>query len=137
MDDSSIVFLVIGGGFAVWVLWRIVMGSGTDFPSLLTRGKPALGILLWVDSTAYPIPGQGSPVEGRNVTVDVELPGKKPYEASVQVLYPLTLSGSVLAGATVELRVHRSNRKRIAIVGPGAGVSIENLVASASQGPAW
>jgi len=59
--------------------------------------------------------------ELRQVYIDVEIPGKPPYETSSRAVIPINLVRDVLPGATVELRVDPKNPSKIAIIGPGTG----------------
>jgi hypothetical protein len=88
------------------------------YDRLAARGIPGLAIVLGVSPTG------GPPFRWwlkRPMLLDVEVPGQDPYEANVVAGFPVSMRGDVLPGATVEVRVHPKNRKKIVIVGPGAG----------------
>jgi hypothetical protein len=96
---------------------------GGSYASLSRRGTPGLGILLQVDSTGLSALGTSSflPLEKRTVTIDVEVPGQAPYVANLDVVFPTSLRGDVLPGATVEVRVDPKNAQNLCIIGPGVG----------------
>ena len=101
--------------------------SGGSYDQLMAKGIPARGILIQVDKIATRAPNtRGRPFELRGCTIDVEIPGQEPYQVVGQPLIPLFLSRDVLPGATVELRVHPTDKTRIAIVGPGVGFNIRS-----------
>lgn len=127
---SFCLFFVVVAIFVV-----IVSASAGSHAKLARGGRPARGILLEVSPTATRLPSGGFrsyPVERRQVLVEVELPGQSPVEVRVGLLVPLNLSALVLPGATVELRVHKSNLKRIAVVGPGSGFAFGLAPATAA-----
>jgi hypothetical protein len=118
-------FVVILIFFAVFVAVILSAAVGAaEYERLVATGIAARGILLRVDATGSSVPGRGPrPYQRRGVTIDVEIPGRPPYEVTAQTLIPLNLVRDVLPGATVELRVHATDRQKIAIVGPGVGFS--------------
>ena len=119
------------------VLLGIAGNPTARYKRLLRNGTPARGILLAVDSYSTKIETPGPKVSRagvllpryvrRGVTIDVEIPGRPPYEITTSVVIPTNLDRDVLPGATVELRVSGNN---IAIVGPGAGFAAFRLGAS-------
>lgn len=98
------------------------LGSGgRGYDSLLARGVPARGILLWVAPTGTKSGTVARRFETRQVQIDIEIPGREPYETNANPLIPINFVRDVLPGATVELRVDPSNPSNIIIVGPGTG----------------
>jgi hypothetical protein len=97
--------------------------STQGFDGLSMNGTPGLGILLSVDSIGQRskifYQGVAVSIEQRNVVIDVEIPGRPPYQTNVAVSFPANFSSSVIPGASVEVRVDPSDMNRIAIVGPG------------------
>lgn len=113
-------------------LWRLFnkargavgLGPATDLTSLLNRGTPARGILLSV-GTKRSCQGNASQgyYEVRTVRIDIEVPGKSPYEVDCTLMVPANLRRLVLPGATIELRVDPLLRTSAAVFGPGVGMS--------------
>ena len=88
--------------------------------AILQGGVQARGILLKVGSQRRPLGSAGSYYEMRAVTIDVEVPGKKPYEVDCMLYVPSNLCRLILPGAALELRVQ--SRSSIAVYGPGVGL---------------
>jgi hypothetical protein len=88
---------------------------------LLANGIPARGILLMVASTGTKMGTRLRRYEVRQVLIDIEIPGREPYETNATPAIPINLVRDVLPGATVEVRVDPKNPSNIAIVGPGTG----------------
>jgi hypothetical protein len=126
MSIGAIVFLILVIFFVVRPMVRAARGTGLSFGgSLGLGGTPARGILLAVSSTGNRV---GTNLESRQVTIDIEIPGQPPYEVRTVAMFPTSLRGDVLPGATVELRVHPSDRTaRVSIVGPGVGFGVTQL----------
>jgi hypothetical protein len=93
----------------------------SDFDRLVASGIPARGILLQVPATGTKVGTTQRRFERRQVYIDVEIPGKEPYETSVMILIPINLVRDVLPGSTVELRIDSRNPSKMAIIGPGTG----------------
>ena len=116
--------------FALVVFMIAAKGGRANYSTLLTRGISGRGILLAVSSVPV---GQSVgfglvKYQQRQVTIDIEVPGKPPYEISGTTLVPLNLVRDVLPGATVEVRVDPKNPTNIAIVGPGVGFNANSLM---------
>jgi hypothetical protein len=77
--------------------------------------------LLVVSSTGQKVGAVSRRFDRRSVTIDVEIPGRQPYEVTTIPLIPINLVRDVLPGATVELRVDPKNPSTMAIIGPGTG----------------
>jgi hypothetical protein len=95
--------------------------GGNGYDALVARGIPARGILLWVAPTGFKSGTQARRFEVRQVRIDVEIPGREPYETTASPMIPINLVRDVLPGATVELRVDPKNPSNLAIIGPGTG----------------
>ena len=109
----------------ILVIIMVVKGAagaaGGGYDGLVARGVPARGILLQVASTGMKVGSVSRRFELRQVYIDVEVPGREPYETNAQAVIPLNLVRDVLPGATVELRVDPKNPANMAIIGPGTG----------------
>jgi hypothetical protein len=119
----------------LFVIWLVKPAAGTPshtpsrYARLVKSGLPARGILLAVTSTPVRSFGFGlGKVQVRSVQIDIEVPGRSPYEASLDVAIPLNLVRDALPGATVELRLDRRNPELVAIVGPGVGFAGASLM---------
>lgn len=133
--SACIIFTVV----VVAIIFAAVGAGAGSHVSLARKGRPARGILLEVSSTATRAQSGGFksyPVERRQALVEVELPGQPPVEVRVGLLVPLNLSALVLPGATVELRVHKSHLKSIAVVGPGSGFAFGGVMPAPAAVPA-
>jgi hypothetical protein len=111
--------LFVVAGLYVLTFMAKAMPSLSGYSGLAANGVPARGILLEVSTTATSL--LGGRVKVRNVLLDVEVPGRAPFETRVDAMMPANLSADVIPGATMELRIHPRNSSQIAIVGPGVG----------------
>lgn len=108
--------------FIIVALSAVTKGTTTGvYDTLVRNGIPARGILLQVSPVGTKIGLPSRRFEVRDVYIDVEIPGREPYETNAKVAIPMNLVADVLPGATVELRVDRKNPANLAIVGPGTG----------------
>lgn len=126
-----------GIGIVIALMIMILIAKATPssttprgYSALLDNGIPGRGILLAVSSTSV---GESVGIgmykfQQRAVTIDIEVPGRPAYEATVTVLVPLNLVRDVLPGATMEVRVDPRNSNNIAIVGPGVGFNASTLM---------
>jgi hypothetical protein len=118
VGKAPAVLLVVAGFYVITFLGK-AMPNLSGFNNLAKNGVSARGILLEVSNTATSL--QGGQIKVRNVLMDVEVPGRAPFEARVAAMMPANLSADVIPGATMELRIHPRNNTQIAIVGPGVG----------------
>jgi hypothetical protein len=133
-------FLMLAFGvFAIVSIVSKLSASSTtnQFNKLQQAGTPALGIILKIDAIGTTIRGSSTyfsaqtasggqtlvrnDMHQKNATVDVEIPGQAPYVVTGPLLMPNNMSGDILPGSSVELRVDPSNRSKLVIVGPGSG----------------
>ncbi len=121
----------------VLVLWVIIKAAGSGNASSTASGYNAIsakgisgrGILLAVSNMSIGSVGTGLfKMQQRSVTIDIELPGQAPYQATVIALIPMNLVRDVLPGATVEIRVDPRDSTNIAIIGPGVGFNSNTLM---------
>lgn len=121
--------------FVIIMIAKALGGGGVpSYANLVKRGVPARGILLAVaprpNSTIGTAPWR---YQLRDVVMDIEIPGRPPYQANVTPFIPTNLARDVLPGATVELRVDPQRPLMVAIVGPGVGFNAA-LLNAGSQG---
>ena len=130
---GCLVFSIIA--IAVIILIASASTPTQEFDKLMASGIAARGILLTVASTGSRVASTTlRRFERRFVILDVEIPGRPPYEVSVNALIPSNLVRDVLPGATVELRIDRAKPGRIAIVGPGAALAAAGFLPPSADG---
>jgi hypothetical protein len=130
-------FAVLFVVFVVIVLIVRFSGGGGGLGSrsgLLARGLHARGIILQADQFATETSYLGQRFEVRNLTIDVEIPGRDPYVVTQRSMVPRIVEA--LPGATLDLRVHPQNQNNLEIVGP-AGASDWIRAAAAVPGQTW
>jgi preprotein translocase subunit SecG len=130
-------FAVLFVIFVVIVLIVRSQGGGGGLggrSGLLARGLHARGIILQADQLATETSYMGQRFEVRNLTIDVEVPGRDPYVVTLRPMIPRIVEA--LPGATLDLRVHPSNPNNVEIVGP-AGASDWIRAAAAVPGQTW
>jgi hypothetical protein len=127
--DNPLVWILIMVAIMIVVARRAAGG----YDRLIAKGIPARGILLWVATTGTRSGVAPRRFETRNVRMDIEIPGQAPYEAEVSPIIPASFVRDILPGATVELRIARRDRTRIAVVGPGAGFAVATLNATPAR----
>jgi hypothetical protein len=134
----------VGGIVAVVVIFIVALiiisaskkkGSGGAFDQAVYKGTPARGILLWVAPRGTPSGTAARRFQLRQVKIDIEIPGQPPYVIDTMATIPMNLVRDVLPGATMEVRVDRSDPTSVTIVGPGAGFSPMALLAAVSTPP--
>jgi hypothetical protein len=125
-----VVLLVI---FLVLV-FAVRAGQGGGRGALLARGLPARGLILSADRTATDASYGGQRFEVRSLVLDVEIPGRAPYEVSLSTMIPRICEA--LPGATLDLRVDPAKPNNLAIVGP-AGSSQWLGAAVGIPGQTW
>ena len=101
---------------------------------LLARGLPARGLILSAARASTDAAYGGQRFEVRSLVLDVEVPGKPPYEVSLSAMIPRICEA--LPGATLDLRVDPSKPDNLAIVGP-AGASEWIGAATSIPGQTW
>jgi hypothetical protein len=106
---------------AIWimVLRALVSGGKTTAAraGLVGSGLEARGIVLSADRFALAsVAVGGQRLERRNVRLDVEVPGRDPYEISVAPLIPRICE--VFPGSTLDLRVDPNNPNSVTVIGP-------------------
>lgn len=140
------VFLVL---LAMLVLFGMLprwlgRGSGDARTQLLTKGLPARGLILRAASTGSSTLVNGQRFQVRSVSLDVEVPGRAPYEISLNALFPRLCES--FPGTALDLRVDPSNPNNVAVIGPvgtsawiGAAPWLmpQGLPTAGSSGCAW
>jgi hypothetical protein len=95
----------------------------------------ARGILLQVNTASRRIWMSGVRLEQRQMRIDVEIPGREPYEISTTANFPTNLVRDLVPGAQVEMRVSGTNSSQVYIVGLGAGYAVAPPITIAKGGP--
>ena len=112
--------VIICGILMLFVLRSMIWPGGAR-GQLLGGGLEAQGIVLSASrfaSASVTINGQR--FETRQIVLDVEVPGKEPYEVSLTPAIPRICD--VYPGSRLDLRVDRRNPNNIAIVGPPGSI---------------
>jgi hypothetical protein len=92
---------------------------------VLRNGTDARGIILSADRTATSKAIlNGVRYETRRIRLDVEVPGRAPYELSFCPLIPRVCDA--LPGSTLDLRVDPSNPSNIVVLGPAGSIGWMN-----------
>jgi hypothetical protein len=102
-----------------FILRAMVRGSGGGIPALEAKGLRARGLVL----SCSPVSLGGTTIGGRRferrtMTLDIEIPGTEPYVSTGNFLIPRGVVEAV-PGASLDLAVHRSDKNKIAVLGPG------------------
>jgi hypothetical protein len=106
-----------------------------DYDWLARRGVVGQGILLQVSpNRAKASTSSGINLETREVVIDIEVPGAPPYQVRTSPFIPVHLSGDVLPGATVELRVDPGDPTQFVIFGPGVGLPLAPFAGAPAVG---
>jgi hypothetical protein len=127
------VVVVILLGVVIFLVLRALIVQGSR-RGLMASGLEAQGIVLsasrFANSTST-INGQR--YETRDITVDVEIPGRAPYVVSLSPLIPRICD--VFPGSRLDLRVDRGNPSKLTVVGPaGSSGWMSELPALFPQG---
>jgi len=86
--------------------------------ALETRGLRARGLVLSSSMLTTGSTINGLRYETRTMTLDIEIPGRPPYEVTQAFLIPRGLLEPV-PGASLDLAVDPSNKNIISVLGPG------------------
>ena len=116
--------LVIAVVFVFFVFFMIKQASKNLLTStaaidrLARRGIRGRGLVLSAFQMSNSVTLGGRRFERKQMTLDVEVPGRAPYVVSGQFLIP---RGQVEAipGASLEVAVDPSNPSQVAVLGPG------------------
>ncbi len=81
-------------------------------------GIPARGLVLTSSQYATNVTLNQRRFEKRTMTLDVEIPGRAPYQSSGDFLIPRGLVDAI-PGTSLDLAVDPSNPDKIAVLGPG------------------
>jgi hypothetical protein len=108
----------------VFVFWLIKQSSRNLLTStaaidrLARRGIRGRGLVLSAFQMSNGVTLGGRRFERKQMTLDVEIPGRPPYQVNGQFLLP---RGQVEAipGSSLEVAVDPSNPTQIAVLGPG------------------
>ena len=109
--------------FAIYLLIAVggAAAGGDARAKVLKTGTDARGIILWADNTSSGrVTVNGARYERRSVRLDVEVPGRDPYEVQVTPLFPRVCEA--LPGSTLDLRVDPKDPGNIAVIGPAGSI---------------
>jgi hypothetical protein len=82
----------------------------------LTTGLEARGLVLSAANVGTQTTFNGQRFQVRAVVLDVEVPGRPPYEIAIAPMFPLLCDP--FPGAALDLRVDPRNPKNVVVVGP-------------------
>jgi hypothetical protein len=103
--------LVTGGVF--YLIGKLLRAQAEKAKRIALHGLQARGTVLSVQPTGTVI----NDVPQMSLRVRVEIDGRAPYEASVNVLVPPHQIGELAAGAVLSLRVDPENMHEVAVEG--------------------
>jgi hypothetical protein len=113
---------IVFDAFLLYLVLRALFGFGGGARArLIRRGLDAHGIVL--SASRYALASQtvgGQRFEVRTLQLDVEVPGRPPYEVSCKPLIPRICE--VYPGSSLDLRVDPRNPQNIAVVGPAGSI---------------
>jgi|HubBroStandDraft_5_1064220.scaffolds.fasta_scaffold834700_1 hypothetical protein len=97
---------------------RNLLTSTAAIDRLARRGIRGRGLVLSSFQMSFGVTLGGRRFERKQMTLDVEIPGRPPYQINGQFLIP---RGQVEAipGSSLEVAVDPSNPSQIAVLGPG------------------
>jgi hypothetical protein len=118
-----VIFIVIAAVIVIQVI-RAARSAGAGARSLQAMdqlgatGVPARGLVLTCSPYSTSVTINGRRFEKRTMTLDVEIPGRPPYQSSGDFLIPRGLVEAI-PGASLDLTVDPSNPDKIVVLGPG------------------
>jgi hypothetical protein len=97
---------------------RNLLTSTAAIDRLARRGIRGRGLVLSSFQMSFGVTLGGRRFERKQMTLDVEIPGRPPYQINGQFLIP---RGQVEAipGSSLEVAVDPSNPSQVAVLGPG------------------
>jgi hypothetical protein len=124
--EAVIPFILIFGFIGLMLTISLITNlSARRANQVVTTGVPAKGLVLQVSQTGVGVFINGTRYERRGMVLDVEIPGRAPYQVSANPLIPKTFVRNVLPGTFVELRIDPRRADSIAVVGPGSVFFVE------------
>lgn len=110
---------------------NLLVGYLLRYDRIVHTGIAARGVLLSVNPFPARAPRSGRRrFQVRTADIDIEIPGRQPYEIQARLIVPSRMVEDVLPGATLEIRIDRWNSRDIAVIGPGAGIAATSLLAA-------
>jgi len=110
-----------GSLFLFWKVFAGIQQKQAAVQQLLATGIPGTARILGLEATGTSVAVMGKRSIGVNLVLEVNVPGRAPYQAQVNQLINELLVASVQPGATVAVRVDPQNPNIIAVA-PGAPV---------------
>ena len=120
-DSLSSVGYFIGFVVAfIIIVWLIKRASGgvSSITALQQNGVRGRGLVLASAQLSTGVTVNGRRFEQRDMTIDVEIPGRPPYVARGLFLVPRG-QGEGIPGSSLDISVDPSNPDRLTILGPG------------------
>jgi hypothetical protein len=113
--SAVLIFVVI---FLIKQSSRNLLTSAAAIDRLARKGIRGRGLVLSAFQMSNGVTLGGRRFERKQMTLDVEIPGRPPYQINGQFLVP---RGQVEAipGSSLEVAVDPSNPSQIAVLGPG------------------
>ncbi len=116
--DVIIPLVLIAVVSLVSILILVAIVRAARRRALAPPGLRARGLVLTCNRVATGVTVNGRRFEQRSMTLDVEIPGRPPYQATGVFLVPRGIV-ETLPGSSLELVVHPTNMGRITVLGPG------------------
>lgn len=92
--------------------------SARALDALAAKGIPARGLVLTCSQYAVGVTLSQRRFERRTMTLDVDIPGRAPYQSTGDFLIPRGLL-EVVPGASLDLSVDPRDPNKIVVLGPG------------------
>ena len=122
MDSGLFIFFAVIGFFVIRFVWRTFFSNSAlttgGLDRLAARGIPARGLVLTCSPNVVGVTLSMRRYEKRNMTIDVDVPGRPPYQSTGLYLVPRGLI-EIIPGASLDLAVDPKNPNTIAVLGPG------------------
>ena len=108
-------------GFFLYAVFKQANNPNQSVAALdrvASRGLPARGLILLSNQLGSGVTLNGRRFDRRQMTIDVEIPGRPPYVQSGLFLIPRGVVEPV-PGASLDLAVDPRNPSQVVVLGPG------------------
>jgi hypothetical protein len=113
--SAVLIFVVI---FLIKQSSRNLLTSAAAIDRLARKGIRGRGLVLSAFQMSNGVTLGGRRFERKQMTLDVEIPGRPPYQINGQFLVPRG-QAEAIPGSSLEVAVDPSNPSQIAVLGPG------------------